>query len=239
MIEDTISIELDEKVENKIETKEKNKNFLLAACIIIYVVILAISIYTIYYFYKRPNTYILTLVLNIISLILAIVILIGAIVIHIKFGNNVSIFKYIFCILAILILIWNIYYIYKSRNGQYITSTKNTASIVMNSLLIIFSIILIIVSLYFAFQKNKVSKKDLKKTDDYDKVIKEMENSNLYNEKYRLNNFDTYEVVNKNSTPKINTQTNMNKSLNYFPNNANPAKLSPPKFNSASTSITF
>lgn len=239
MIEDTISIELDEKVENKIETKEKNKNFLLAACIIIYVVILAISIYTIYYFYKRPNTYILTLVLNIISLILAIVILVGAIVIHIKFGNNVSIFKYIFCILAILILIWNIYYIYKSRNGQYITSTKNTASIVMNSLLIIFSIILIIVSLYFAFQKNKVSKKDLKKTDDYDKVIKEMENSNLYNEKYRLNNFDTYEVVNKNSTPKINTQTNMNKSLNYFPNNTNPAKLSPPKFNSASTSITF
>lgn len=153
----------EELIEKSTQNKEKNKNFLLAACIIIYIIISLIAGYTIYYIYKRPNTYGLTLSLNIISLILAFAILIGAFIIHVKYKNHVSIAKYIYCIAAILILFWNLYYIYKSQKGQNITKTQNTASVVLNSLLIVFSIILIIFSLFYAFKEIKVEKIKKKK----------------------------------------------------------------------------
>jgi len=208
--------------ETVVERKEKNKNFLLAACIVIYIIISLIAGYTIYYIYKRPNTYGLTLSLNIISLILAFAILIGAFIIHVKYKNHVSIAKYIYCVVAIIILFWNIYYIYKSKDPQSITSTQNTATTVVNSLLIIFSVVLIIFSIFFTFKRQNVEKmknksknvdKKYKVKNDKDKnvkdknvkieilenekgkLIKEMKQSTIYkSQSNKLDNFSASEL---------------------------------------------
>lgn len=154
----------------KLNEKKQGKNIFILVAIILYLFIIATSAYSIYYVASQSTSVSTALTLNILALIATLFILIGSVVLQLTTKNYVSIFKYIFCVLAIIGLSWNIYYIFNTRYGTNWTPGKTNTTYALNGVLLVAGIVILIISTSFIFWDPREKKEKQKIIKNNEKI---------------------------------------------------------------------